>query len=125
MSNPLKLTVPDGVPFIDFEPCGIQVDGPALGIAASRDQLCLLEDLDVLRDRLLGDREGFGQFIDGGWPPAQPGDEAAPDGIGKRQEGRVQKVVVVAGIHCHFPGFVLVCQYAAVINEFVDQPIGC
>ena len=83
-----------------LQPCGVQVDGPALGVTGAGDQLRLLEDLDVLRDRLLGDRERFRQFIHGGRAPAEPGDDAATDRVGQGQEGRVQVFVVVrTGIH--------------------------
>jgi len=68
--------------------------GPALGVTGPRDKLRLLEDLDVFRDRLLGDREGLRQFIDGGRAPAEPGNDAAADRIGEGQEGRVELGVV-------------------------------
>ena len=85
-----------------FQPCGVQVHGPALGVTGARDKLRLLEDLDVFRDRLLGDREGLRQFIDGGRTPAEPGNDAAADRIGEGQEGRVE-LAVVAGIHLVSP----------------------
>jgi hypothetical protein len=53
------------------------VDGPALGVPGAGDQLRLLEDVDVFRDRLFGDRERFRRFIDGGRAPAEPGNDAA------------------------------------------------
>ena len=81
-----------------LKPCGVQVDGPALGVTGAGDQLRLLEDLDVFRDRLFGDREGFRQFVHGGRAPAEPGNDAAADRIGEGQEGRVEHAVV-AGVH--------------------------
>jgi hypothetical protein len=74
------------------------VDGPALGVTGARDQLRLLEDLDVFRDRLLGDRERFRQIIHGSRAPAEPGDDAATDRIGEGQEGQVE-LIVVAFVH--------------------------
>ena len=88
-----------------LEPRGVQVDGAALGVAGTGDQLGLLQHLDVLGDRLLGDLERFGQFVDGGRAPAEPGDDAPPDGIGQGQEGRVEAVVVTARVRCHCPCF--------------------
>ena len=105
-----------------LQPCGIQVDGPALGVTGARDELRLLEDLDVLRDRLLGDREGFRQFIHGGRAPAEPGDDAAADRVGQGHEGRVE-LVVVAGIHGWAPPHQ--GQPGSVVNLFIDQPLGC
>ena len=51
----------------------IQVHGSALGVPRPGDQPGLLEHLDVLRDRLLGDLEGIGQLVDRGRAPAESG----------------------------------------------------
>ncbi|MCY1239608.1 hypothetical protein D9M72_524130 [compost metagenome] len=74
------------------------MDGPTLGVTRAGDQLRLLEDLDVLRDRLFGDREGFRQFVYGCRAAAEPGDDAAANRVGEGEEGRVEQFVV-AGIH--------------------------
>ena len=81
-----------------LQPCGVQVDGPALGVTGARDQLRLLDDLDVFRDRLLGDLERLRQFVYGGRSPAEPGNYAAADWVGEGQEGRVEHLVV-ADLH--------------------------
>lgn len=94
-----------------LQPCGVQVDGAALGIPATGDQFCLFKDPNMLRDGLLADLEGVRQFVDRGRPPAQAGDDAAPNRIGQGQEGPVEAVVL--------------CASHGTRQLFFDKPLGC
>ena len=85
-----------------FERGGVEVHRATLGVAGARDEAGLLEHLDVLRDRLLGDLERFGELVDRGRPAAQAGDDAATHRVGQRHEGAVE-AVVGARIHDHHP----------------------
>src|ERR1051325_2417947 len=59
----------------------------------AHDHARLLEHLEVLGDRGLGDPEAAGGLADGGRPSGQPLDDAAPDGGSERAEGIVHHVV--------------------------------
>ena len=87
-----------------LEPGRIQVHGPALGVPRPGDQPCLLENLNVLRHRLLGDLEGIGQLVDRCRAPAEPGNDPAPNRIGQGGEGPVEPVVC-GGIDDHLSTF--------------------
>jgi hypothetical protein len=85
---------------VAVDPCGerlqlrrIQVHGPALRVARARHEPRLLEHLDVLRDRLLGDLERLGQVVDRRRAAAEPGDDAAAHRVGEGHEGPVEAVI--------------------------------
>ena len=75
------------------------MDGTALGVACARDESGVFQNLNVLRDRLFGDRERFREFVDGGGPAAEPGDDAAADRVGQGSECQVELVVVRVVVH--------------------------
>jgi len=76
-----------------FERSRVEVDGPPLGVARAGHQAGVLEHLDVLRHGLLGDREGFGELVDGGVAAGEPRDDSPADGIAEGQERAVELVV--------------------------------
>jgi hypothetical protein len=69
------------------------VDGSPLRITASRHQPRLLQHLDVLRDRLLGDLKWLSQLVDSRRAPTQPGDDPATHGVGQGGERPVEPIV--------------------------------
>jgi hypothetical protein len=73
------------------------VDGAALGITRAGNQAGLFQDLDVLGDGLLGDREGFGELVDARIAAREAGDQGASDGVGEGQEGAIERVVGISG----------------------------
>ena len=77
-----------------FEGRGVQMHGTPLGVARAGDEAGVLEHLDVLGDGLFGDGEGFGELVDGGVAAREARHHGAPDGIGQRHEGAVERVVV-------------------------------
>jgi hypothetical protein len=79
----------------------VEVDGSPLRITAPGHQTCLLQHLNVLRDRLFGDLERLRQLVDGGRAPAQSGDDPATHRVGQGGEGPVEPIVR-GGIDDHF-----------------------
>jgi hypothetical protein len=70
--------------------CRVQVHWSALCVSRARDQVRLLEDLNVFGDSLFGDRERLGERVDGGWAPAEPGDHCAAHRVSQGHEGSVE-----------------------------------
>ena len=72
-----------------FERLGVEVHRAALGLPGAGDQARVLEDLDVLRDRLEGDVEGLGDLVHRGRSTAEVRDDRPPDGVGEGGEAQV------------------------------------
>jgi hypothetical protein len=70
---------------------------PALRIAGACHQAGVLEDFEVLRDRLQGHVIRRSQLSDGGVLDGQPGDDVTPGGIAERREdpGELVRHVVI------------------------------
>ena len=71
----------------------VEVHRAALGVARPGDEAGLLEHLDVLGHRLLGDGEWFGELVDRCRAAAEAGDDPPPNRVGERHERPVEPVV--------------------------------
>jgi hypothetical protein len=79
----------------------------------------VLEHLDVLGHRLLGDGEGFGEVVDRRVGSGEARDDRPPDRIGQRHEGLVERVVVVVVVMVLFD-----CSATSwFINQLIDYTI--
>ena len=72
----------------------VEVDGLALRVSGFGDQAGLFEDMDMFGDRLLGDSEGLGEFVECRIGARQAGDDGAANGVGEGHEGPVKLVFV-------------------------------
>ncbi len=72
---------------------GVEVHRAALSVAGPGDESGVLEHLDVLGDRLLGDGERFGELVDGRRSAAEAGDDPPPHRVGERHERSIEPIV--------------------------------
>ena len=72
------------------ESFGIEAAGAALGVAASLDEACLLEDFEVARDGGEADVERGGKLEDGGVAGGEASDDRAPRGVGEGGERGIE-----------------------------------
>ena len=72
-----------------FQRLGPQAAGAPLSVAAARDESGTLENVEVLRDRRLRDRERCGELGNGGLTRGEPGEDRPPGRVGEGCEAGV------------------------------------
>src|SRR6188768_2960128 len=76
---------------------GVELARAVLRLPAARDEACMLEHAQVLRDGGAAHVERRREFRDGGWSRRETREDRAPGGIGERREGRAETVLM--GLH--------------------------